>query len=34
MRIAILNGHLIDPRNQIDRELPLFIARGLSLIHI
>lgn len=28
MRIAILNGHLIDPRNQIDCETPLFIARG------
>lgn len=28
MRIAIINGRLIDPRNQIDRELPLFIARG------
>jgi dihydroorotase len=28
MRIAIKNGHLIDPRNQIDTHLDLYIADG------
>ena len=28
MRIAILNGHLIDPRNQIDSHQDLYIAEG------
>ena len=28
MRIAILNGHLIDPRNQIDSEQDLYLADG------
>ena len=28
MRIAIINGHLIDPRNQVDGEQALFIAGG------
>ena len=28
MRIAILNGHLIDPRNQIDSHQDLYIADG------
>ncbi|MEJ2397501.1 MAG: dihydroorotase, partial [Gammaproteobacteria bacterium] len=28
MRIAILNGHLIDPRNQIDGKQDLYVADG------